>query len=85
MCKNCLSVLLKTRKFFYLFITLIFLDDLAYAQFEKTEKAPPSIKWYEKKGQNFKVIFPKELDSIANHTINFLEKNIDKYFKSNQY
>ena len=78
MYKNCLNVFLKTRKYLCLFITLIFTANIAKAQFDKTEKAPPSIKWYEKKGQNFKVIFPKELDSVANHTINFLEKNIDK-------
>ena len=78
MYKNCLSVLLKTRKFFCLFIILISISNLTCAQFQKTEKAPPSIKWYEKKGKNFKVIFPKELDSVANYTINFLENNIER-------
>ena len=49
-----------------------------FSQYEKAESAPPSIKWYEKKSGNFTVYFPKELDSIANYTINYLENNIDK-------
>ena len=49
-----------------------------FSQYEKTESAPPNIKWYEKRSNNFIIFFPKELDSIANYTINFLENNVQK-------
>ena len=47
-----------------------------YGQFQKTSTTPPNLKWHYKKSENFKVIFPKNLDSIANYTINYLENNI---------
>ena len=46
-------------------------------QFQKTETTPPNLKWHYKKSENFKVLFPKNLDSIANYTINYLENNIN--------
>ena len=62
-------------------ITLLFLLCFIYtnsfSQFSKSETAPPGIRWQYKKSENFKVFFPKELDSIANYTISFLEKNIN--------
>ncbi len=45
-------------------------------QFQKIETTPPNLKWHYKKSENFKVLFPKNLDSIANYTINYLENNI---------
>ena len=48
-----------------------------YGQFQKTETTPPNLKWHYKKSENFKVIYPKNLDSIANYTINYLENNIN--------
>ena len=48
-----------------------------YGQFQKTSTTPPNLKWHYKKSENFKVIFPKNLDSIANYTINYLENNIN--------
>ena len=59
----------------YLLFFVVF-SSRGYAQFEKSESAPPSIKWYEKNSKNFKVYYPLGLDSIANHTIHYLEKNI---------
>ncbi len=62
-------------------ITLLFLLCFIYtnsfSQFSKSETAPPGIRWQYKKSENFKVFFPKELDSIANYTISFLENNIN--------
>jgi hypothetical protein len=46
-------------------------------QFQKTSTTPPNLKWHYKKSENFKVIYPKNLDSIANYTINYLENNIN--------
>ena len=40
-----------------------------YAQ----DQSPPSIKWNQKNSENFKIVFPLELDSIANYTLNYLE------------
>jgi len=64
-------------------ITLLFLLCFIYtnsfSQFSKSETAPPGIRWQYKKSENFKVFFPKELDSIANYTISFLENNINPF------
>ena len=62
---------------FYHFIILLNLSTV-YGQFEKTESAPPNVDWHRIVSNNFKVYFPKELDSIANYTISFLENNIDR-------
>ena len=56
---------------------LIFLFFDLICQYDKTESAPPSVNWYYKKSKNFTVFFPKELDSIANYTISFLDNNIN--------
>ena len=40
-------------------------------------QSPASIKWYQKNSDRFKVIFPLELDSVANYTLNFLENIYD--------
>lgn len=42
------------------------------------DQSPPSIKWYQKNSENFKIVFPLELDSVANHTLNYLESIYDK-------
>ena len=55
----------------------LFSPYVLYGQFQKTETTPPNLKWHYKKSENFKVIFPKNLDSIANYTINYLENNIN--------
>ena len=55
----------------------LFSPYILYGQFQKTSTAPPNLKWHYKKSENFKVIFPKNLDSIANYTINYLENNIN--------
>lgn len=62
------------------FLLFFFLLNLSTVngQFEKTESAPPNIDWYRIVSNNFKVYFPKELDSIANYTVSFLENNIDR-------
>ena len=52
-------------------------SQIALSQFNKSESAPPNITWYQKKSKNFTVYFPKELDSIANYTISFLDNNIN--------
>ena len=57
---------------------LIFLFFDLICQYDKTESAPPNINWHEKRSDNFIVFFPKELDSIANYTINFLEHSVQK-------
>ncbi len=64
--------------FFKIFFLSVLCCSVGYSQFEKSELAPPGIKWYEKRSKNFIVYFPKELDSIANYTISFLENNINK-------
>jgi len=51
-------------------------------QFQKTETTPPNLKWHYKKSENFKVLFPKNLDSIANYTINYLENNINNFLST---
>ena len=66
------------RSFFKIFFLSVLCCSVGYSQFEKSELAPPGIKWYEKRSKNFIVYFPKELDSIANYTISFLENNINK-------
>ena len=63
------------RSFFKIFFLSVLCCSVGYSQFEKSELAPPGIKWYEKRSKNFIVYFPKELDSIANYTISFLENN----------
>ncbi len=60
----------------FLFL-LLFVNSESFSQFSKSEIAPPGISWRYKKSENFKVYFPKELDSIANYTISFLENNIN--------
>ncbi len=44
---------------------------------EAQQQSPPSIKWEQKNSDHFKVIFPPELDSLANYTLNFLENIYD--------
>ena len=48
-----------------------------YAQ----DQSPPSIKWNQKNSENFKIVFPLELDSIANYTLNYLESIYKKSSK----
>ena len=64
------------RRIAFLFV-LLFINSESLSQFSKSEIAPPGISWQYKKSKNFKVYFPKELDSIANYTISFLENNIN--------
>ncbi len=64
------------RRVAFLFL-LLFVNSESLSQFSKSEIAPPGISWQYKKSKNFKVYFPKELDSIANYTISFLENNIN--------
>mgnify|MGYP001161155380 FL=1 len=64
------------RRIAFLFL-LLFVNSESLSQFSKSEIAPPGISWQYKKSKNFKVYFPKELDSIANYTISFLENNIN--------
>ena len=52
---------------------------LMWAISKNGSTAPPNLKWHYKKSENFKVIFPKNLDSIANYTINYLENNINRH------
>ena len=45
------------------------------------DQSPPSIKWNQKNSENFKIVFPLELDSIANYTLNYLESIYKKSSK----
>lgn len=65
------------HRIIFLFLSFIFFGGNAFSQFSKSETAPPNIKWHYKKSKNFTVFFPKELDSIANYSISFLEDNIN--------
>ena len=78
MLKSYLIVFQKTYNLFFLVGLSFFFYNKGYSQFEKSESAPASVKWYEKKSKNFKVFFPLGLDSVADHTINHLENNINK-------
>ena len=65
------------HRIIFLFLSFVFFGGNAFSQFSKSETAPPNIKWHYKKSKNFTVFFPKELDSIANYSISFLEDNIN--------
>ena len=45
------------------------------------DQSPPSIKWYQKNSKNFKIVFPLQLDSVANYTLNYLESIYNKSSK----
>ena len=49
-----------------------------FSQFSKSETAPFSVKWRKMVSPNFNVFFEKEMDSVANYTINYLENNLKK-------
>ena len=49
-----------------------------FSQLPKSEIAPFSIKWQKMVSPNFNVFFEKSMDSVANYTINYLERNIKK-------
>ena len=74
-----INFLIQFQKIFNLILLGLFLFSpyVFYGQFQKTETTPPNLKWHYKKSENFKVLFPKNLDSIANYTINYLENNIN--------
>ena len=78
MLKSYLIVFQKTYNLFFLVGLSFFFFNKGYSQFEKSESAPASVKWYEKKSKNFKVFFPLGLDSVPDLTINHLENNINK-------
>ena len=48
------------------------------SQFSKLESAPFKVKWYKMQSPNFNVFFYKNMDSIANYTLNYLENNYKK-------
>ncbi len=58
------------------FVFFVFLKSVSFAQYNKKEAAPPNIDWLKIKSENFVFYFPKELDSIAQRSVSFLEKNI---------
>ena len=78
MLKSYLIVFQKTYKLFFVVGVFFLFYNNSYSQFAKLESAPANVRWYEKKSKNFKVFFPLGLDSVADHTINHLEKNINK-------
>ena len=78
MLKSYLIVFQKTHNLFFLVGVFFLFYNKSYSQFEKSESAPASVRWYEKKSKNFKVFFPLGLDSVAEHTITHLENNINK-------
>ncbi|MEL0008356.1 MAG: hypothetical protein VW741_00650 [Flammeovirgaceae bacterium] len=65
------------HKIVFLFLFYFIFSESSFSQFSKSETAPPNIKWHFKKSENFTIFFPKELDSIANYSISFLENNIN--------
>ena len=78
MLKSYLIVFQKTHNLFFLVGVFFLFYNKSYSQFEKSESAPASVRWYEKKSKNFKVFFPLGLDSVAEHAITHLENNINK-------
>ncbi len=49
-----------------------------FSQLPKSEIAPFSVKWQKMVSPNFNIFFEKSMDSVANYTINYLERNIKK-------
>ena len=62
------------------FLLLVIFSYSLFAQ----EQSPPSIKWYQKNSKNFKIVFPLQLDSVANYTLNYLESIYNKSSKDLQ-
>ena len=62
------------------FLLLVIFSYSLFAQ----DQSPPSIKWYQKNSKNFKIVFPLQLDSVANYTLNYLESIYNKSSKDLQ-
>lgn len=69
-------------KVFTISLALIFLStSLLKAQFMTTGSSPASIKWSKLKGENYTVIYPTQIDSLAKRYLWLLESNRDNVLK----
>ena len=64
-------------------IKFLLLVVFSYSLFAQ-DQSPPSIKWYQKNSKNFKIVFPLQLDSVADYTLNYLESIYNKSSKDLQ-